>query len=43
MKAAETAVDIVLDISKNSHGNVCSEILGKICEISFKFCSKTVF
>ena len=27
MKATETAVDIV---SKNSHGNVCSEVLCKV-------------
>ena len=28
MKATETAVDIVLDVSKKSHRNVCSEVLG---------------
>ena len=37
MKATETAVDIVLDVSKNSHGNVCCEFLCKIiaCEPSW--------
>ena len=30
MKATETVVDIVLQLSKNSHGNVCSEVLGKV-------------
>ena len=30
MKATEAAVDIVLKVSKNSHGNVCSEVLGKV-------------
>ena len=30
MKATETAVDIVLHVSKNSHGNVCREVLGKV-------------
>ena len=30
MKATETAVDMVLDVSINSHGNVCSEVLGKV-------------
>ena len=30
MKAAETAVDIALSVSKISHGNVCCEILGKV-------------
>ena len=30
MEATETAVDIVLQVSKNSHGNVCSEVLGKV-------------
>ena len=30
MKAIETAVDTVLPVSKNSHGNVCSEVLGKV-------------
>ena len=30
MKATETAVDTVLKVSKNSHGNVCSEVLGKV-------------
>ena len=30
MKATETAVDMVLDVSKNSHGNVCSEVLGEV-------------
>ena len=30
MKATEPAVDIVLDVLKNSHGSVCSEVLGKI-------------
>ena len=30
MKASETAVDIVLDVSKNSHRNICSEAFGKV-------------
>ena len=30
MKATETAVDMVLDVSKNSHGKVCSEVLGEV-------------
>ena len=30
MKAIETAVHIVLKVSKNSHGNVCSEVLDKV-------------
>ena len=30
MKATETAVDIVLHVSNNSHGNVCREVLGKV-------------
>ena len=30
MKATETAVDTVLKVSKNSHGNVYSEVLGKV-------------
>ena len=30
VKATETAVDIILQVSKNSHGNVCSEVLGKV-------------
>ena len=34
MKATETAVDIV---SKNSHGNVCSEVLGKLVAYSMGF------
>ena len=29
MKATETAVDIV-EVLKNSHGNFCSEALGKV-------------
>ena len=29
-KATETAVDIVSDVSENSHGNVCSEVLSKV-------------
>ena len=29
MKATEAAVDIVY-VSKNSHGNVCSKVLGKV-------------
>ena len=29
-KPRETAVDIVLDVSKNSHGNVYSEVLSEV-------------
>ena len=29
MKTTEIAVDIVLDVSKNFHGNICSEVLSK--------------
>ena len=29
-KATETAVDIVLDVSENSQGNVCIEVLSKV-------------
>ena len=34
MKATETAVNIVLDVLKKFHGNVCSEVLGKnvVCQ-----------
>ena len=34
MKATETAVDIV---SKNSHGNVCSEVLSKLVAYNMGF------
>ena len=34
MKATESAVDIV---SKNSHGNVCSEVLGKVVPVNMGF------
>ena len=34
MKATESTVDIV---SKNSHGNVCSEVLGKVVPASMGF------
>ena len=35
MKTVETAVDIV---SKNSHGNVCSEVLGKVVACQHRTC-----
>ena len=34
-KSTETAVDIV---SKNSHGNVCSEVLGKVVAFQHGIC-----
>ena len=34
MKATESAVDIV---SKNSHGNVCSEVRGKVVPANVGF------
>ena len=34
MEATESAVDIV---SKNSHGNVCSEVLGKVVPVNMGF------
>ena len=30
MKATKTAVDIVLDVSGNSHGNFCGEVLSEV-------------
>ena len=38
MKATETAVDIVLDVLKKSHENVCSEVLGKIVACQHGIC-----
>ena len=38
MKATETAVDIVLDVLKNSHGKVCSEVLGKVVACQHGIC-----
>ena len=44
MKATETAVDLVLDVSKNSHGNVYSEFLGKVvASMGFVNCSGLKF
>ena len=37
MKATETAADIVLQVSKNSHGNVCREVLGKVVAANMEF------
>ena len=38
MKAAETAVDIILDVLKNSHGNFCSEVLDKVVACQHGIC-----
>ena len=44
MKRKETAVDIVLDVSKNSHGNVCNEVLSNVAtKIGFFKCSRLKF
>ena len=34
----ETAVDIVLDVSENSHGNVYSEVLSKVVAYQHGVC-----
>ena len=34
----ETAVDIVLEVSENSNGNVCSEYLIKVVAYEHGFC-----
>ena len=38
MKATEAAVDIVLDVLKNSHGKVCSEVPGKVVACQHGIC-----
>ena len=40
MKVSEEgkAVDIVLDFSQNSHGNVCSEVLSKVISCQNGIC-----
>ena len=44
MKRKETAVDIVLDVSKNSHGNVCNEVLSNVAtNVGFFKCSRLKF
>ena len=38
MKATETAVDIVLNVSKKSQRNVCSEVLSKVVTCKHGIC-----
>ena len=33
-----TAVDIVLDVLENSHGNVCSEVLSEVAAYQHGVC-----
>ena len=37
-KSIETAVNIVLDVSQNSHGNICSEVLSKLIACQHGIC-----
>ena len=38
MNATETAVDIVSDVSKNSHRKVCREVPGKVAACQHGIC-----